>query len=63
MLKSNRTVLLVWLEIGSALGSIPLIGWVMQSNGWYLAGSIGIWLFLYVIYRSAITVTIDRGGQ
>jgi hypothetical protein len=62
-LKSNRPVLWVTVEISAAFGGIPLIGWVVGSNAWYLAGAIGYWLVLYMIYRAALSVTRDNRDQ
>jgi len=59
-LRSNRTSLLVSLEILAALGGIPLLGWVTQSNYWYLAGAIVYWLILWWLYKVFLRVDVAR---
>ena len=56
-LRSNRKGLKIALEIVAAFGGLPLIGWVTQSNNWYLVGAIAYWLVLYGFYRSFLRVT------
>lgn len=55
-LKSNRKGLTIALEIAAVLGGVPLIGWVTQSNNWYLVAAIVYWLILYGLYRSFLQV-------
>jgi hypothetical protein len=62
-LRSNRTSLLVSLEILAALGGIPLIGWVAQSNNWYLVGAIVYWVILWWLYKVLLRVDVVRASE